>query len=410
MMNKFRGVIDRAAREGVSDIYITGGHSLVSRRHGGAIQFDSAVKWSHHELDDMLRAILTPSQLDTLRERKSVDCALSISGLRFRINAFTTMRGISLAVRVLPGHIPTIEELNLHPSLNEISKIQSGLVLTCGSTGVGKTTTVAAIIDAINNLRATHILTLENPIEYRFQSKRSFIQQRELGAHMPSFAQGLLDAMRENPDVIVVSELRESDTMQIALSAAESGHLVIGTMHASTPEEAIYRFYSAYPADSQNEVRYQLASTLQWLIIQQLVYMDEFKIRVPLLTIVRGTTAIRNTIRENRLNLIEGALQIGRTEGMFTAERYMNDYLKSVRRFTMPSQTFRPSAEAMNDISYESPLTKDSPNRKTGAPRTVRSADNAPTGKSELIRGDAGNMLIIDEDASLHDLIGKLKQ
>jgi Tfp pilus assembly pilus retraction ATPase PilT len=227
---------------------------------------------------------------------------------------------------------------------------------------------------------------------------------------MPSFAQGLLDAMRENPDVIVVGELRESDTMQIALSAAESGHLVIGTMHASTPEEAIYRLYSAFPADSQNEVRYQLASTLQWLIIQQLVYMDEFKIRVPLLTIVRGTNAIRNTIRENRLNLIEGALQIGRNEGMFTAERYLNDYLKGVRRFTMPTQTFCPSAEAVSDMGYESPLTKDVPVRNPEPSRAMRSADNAPTGKSEFIRGDAGNMLIIDEEASLQDLIRKLEQ
>ncbi len=143
---------------------------------------------------------------------------------------------------------------------------------------------------------------LENPIEYRFQSRKSFIQQRELGAHMPSFEQGLLDVLRENPDVIVVGELREPETMQLTLSAAESGHLVIATMHASTPEEAIYRLCNAVPPEAQNEIRYQLSLTLNMIIVQQLVYLERVGYRVPLLTIVRGTPAIKNIIRENKLN------------------------------------------------------------------------------------------------------------
>ena len=221
-MEKFNKVIKDAVREGLSDIYITGGHAMVSRTYGSAIKFHDDVKWTHQEVDTLVSEILSPSQLEDLRERKSVDFAISVSNFRLRINAFATQRGLSMAIRVLPGHIPTFDELNVHPSLHEISKIKSGLILTCGATGEGKTTTIAAILNDINTSRPAHIITLENPIEYRYQSQKSFIQQRELGTHMPSFARGLLDALRENPDVIVVGELREADTMQIALNAAES--------------------------------------------------------------------------------------------------------------------------------------------------------------------------------------------
>ncbi|MCX5819624.1 MAG: ATPase, T2SS/T4P/T4SS family, partial [Deltaproteobacteria bacterium] len=223
-MLRFQNIIGNAIKDAVSDIYLTGGHPMVSRKHG-AIKFHTDVRWSHQEIDDLVRKLMTPKQLNMFRQRKSLDYAISVSSARLRINFFTTARGISMAIRILPGHIPTIDELNLHPSLHEISKLKSGLILTCGATGVGKTTTIASIINDINNTRQAHIVTLENPIEYRFSSGKSFIQQMELGPHMPSFAQGLLDVLRENPDVIVVGELREAETMQLTLNAAESGHL-----------------------------------------------------------------------------------------------------------------------------------------------------------------------------------------
>ncbi len=407
-MNKFLKVLKDAVKDGLSDIYITGGHPMVSRTHAGVIQFHRETQWNHQEVDGLVKQLLNPSQLDGLRDRKSVDYAVSISNVRLRINAFATNRGVSMAIRVLPGYIPTISELNLHPSLGEIAKIKSGLVLTCGSTGVGKTTTNAAIISSINSSRAAHIVTLENPIEYRFQSQKSFIQQRELGPHMPSFAQGLLDALRQNPDVIVVGELREADTMQIALSAAESGHLVIGTMHASSPEEAIYRLCNTVPPDSQNEVRYQLASTLQWLIVQQLVPIEKFGIRVPLLTIVRGTQAVKNTIRENKLNQLESAIQIGKNEGMFTAERYLTDFLEPRQRFTTPAQIFRPSQELSNEIIYESPLTKDIPAQKSPQQKPRVPGSEPGIIRSEYDHDDTENLLTIDDDASLQELMQKL--
>jgi len=399
-MKRFENVISGAVKESMSDIYITGGHPIVSRKNG-AIQFHTASTWTHKEVDDLVRELLNPKQLAVLQQRKSVDYAISLSNARLRINVFTTARGISFAIRILPGHIPTIEELNLHPSLHEIAKMTSGLVLTCGATGVGKTTTVAAIINDINISNQAHIITLENPIEYRFQSRKSFIQQRELGPHMPSFEQGLLDLLRENPDVIVVGELREMKTMQLTLHAAESGHLVIGTMHASSPEEAVYRLCNAVPLEAQNEIRYQIASTLNWIIIQELVYLKKIGYRVPMLTIVRGTQSIRNIIRENKLNQLNTAVQIGKNEGMFTAERYLNDYLNTRGNFIPYTQTFRPSAEASHDIYYQSPLTDELSDRIS-----LRKPLSRPESQPIVIRSgysdeETEHILNIDDDISL---------
>ena len=407
-MLRFQNIIGNAIKDAVSDIYLTGGHPMVSRRHG-AIKFHTDVRWSHQEIDDLVRKLLTPKQLNMFRQRKSLDYAISVSCARLRINFFTTARGISLAIRILPGHIPTIDELNLHPSLHEISKLKSGLILTCGATGVGKTTTIASIINDINNTRQVHIVTLENPIEYRFSSGKSFIQQRELGPHMPSFAQGLLDVLRENPDVIVVGELREAETMQLTLNAAESGHLVIATLHAANPEEAIYRMCNAVPIEAQNEIRYQLASTLSWLITQQLIYMEKVKYRVPLLSIVRGTQSIRNIIRENKLPQLNSAIQMGKNEGMFTTERYLSEYLESHHSLTPYALAFRPSAETTQDAIYQSPLTEDKPEAVSRKWQATTTGDEPIIVRTPYSHDEMENMLTIDEDLSLQELISKME-
>jgi twitching motility protein PilT len=407
-MERFESIINNAIKDMVSDIYITGSHPVVSRKQG-KIQFHQSIQWSCEEVDALVRKLLTDQQLLSLRERKSLDYAISIGHARLRINFFTTTRGLSMAIRILPGHIPTIEELNLHPSLNEITTLKSGLILNCGPTGVGKTTTIAAIINEINNTRPSHIVTLENPIEYRFRSNKAFIQQRELDTHMPSFAQGLLDVLRENPDVIVVGEMREPETMQLTLNAAKSGHLVLATMHASTPEEAIYRFCNSVPVDSQNEIRYQLASSLCWLIVQQLVFIKKLNFRVPLLTIVKGTQAVKNTIRENKLHQLSSAIQVGRTEGMFSSERYLDEYLESRGQFTAPAVIFRPSAESVDEIIYRSPLMANDKPAPIGLERQVpRKVPEPIVIRTEYSAHDMEQILTIDEDASLIDVIRKM--
>ena len=354
-MNKFSKVIEAAVRDEYSDIHITGGHPMVFRKNG-QVHFDKVGRWNHREVDTLVKKLLTPRQLNTLRQRWSVDLAMSIQQVRIRVNVFNTTRGLSLAIRLLPGTVPCIDKLNLHPSLQQIAEIKAGLILICGATGSGKSTTIAAVVDEINRSRAAHIVTLEDPIEYRFVSKKSFIEQRELGTHMPSFEQGLLDVLREAPDVIVVGELREPQVMRLTLNAAESGHLVIASLHATNAEDALYRLCNSFPIEAQEEIRFQLASALQWVVIQQLTYMEKLGYRVPMLSIARGTQSVKGIIRENKIPQIESIIQMGKAEGMFTMDRYLKEYLQMKTGFHPPSDNFKPSPESAQELVYVSPL------------------------------------------------------
>lgn len=385
-MEKFESLIKSALGLGVSDIHITGGHPVVYRIHG-ILKIQGSLKWGHEEVDGLVKTLLSPIQIKQLRERYSLDCAISLQQARLRVNVFNTTRGMSLAIRILPGSVPTLEQLNLHPSLKEIGKLKSGLILICGATGVGKTTTIAAIVDEINSQQAHHIITLEDPIEYRLVSKKSFVEQRELGTHMPSFEQGLLDVLREDPDVIVVGEIREPETIKLTMNIAESGHLIIATLHASNSEEALHRILNAFSAESQDDIRNRLASTLSWLVIQELIYMDKFGFRVPILSILRGTHSLKGVIRENKIHQIENILQLGKNEGMFTMDRYLNEYLMAQMRLVPPVKVFQPSLESGEEIVYRSPVMgslrelpqNEVPERKrSSAPITPSPVDDQP--------------------------------
>ena len=415
-MKRFEIIIDTAIKESISDIHITGEHPVVSRKYG-EIQFHGSLKWTHQEIDDLTRKLLTPLQLEKLWQNKSVDISVSTSNARIRVNVFTTVRGISIAVRILPGLIPTIEELNLHPSLHDIAKIRTGLVLICGGTGEGKTTTIAAIINDINKTRQAHIVTIEDPVEYRFQSKKSFIEQREIGSHTPSFKQGLIDVLREDSDIIVVGELREGEVMQLAINAAESGHLVIATMHAGSAEEAIYRMCNAVSIEYQNEMRNQLATSLAWITVQQLAYLEKAGQRVPVLSIVHGTQPIKNIIRENKLNQLNNAIDTSRNEGMFLPDRYLTQYLNTRSDFTPYGKIFRPSAELSPNDFYQSPLTgetqKMKPSTKQERRETKqdrRKAARPITAVSESSDENVGNILDINDNISLHKIVEKLNK
>lgn len=407
-MERFNGIIMNAIKITASDVYITGGQPVVFRKDG-QIQFQGSIGFSPPEVDALVNKLLNTTQLKDLKERKSCDVGLFVNHVRLRVNIFTTTSGLSLAIRLLPGHIPTIDELNIHPSLHDIAKLKSGLILYCGATGAGKSTTIAATVNDINKTRPAHIITLENPIEYRFPTIKAFIQQRELGTHMPSFAQGLLDVLRESPDVIVVGELRESEVMQLTINAAEAGHLVIATMHASTPEETIYRLCNSVPMDSQDEMRYQLASTLKWLIVQHLVQIDTVGFRVPLLTIVRASTSVKNIIRENKLHQLHNAISTGQSEGMFTSERYLTEYLQNRQKFTHPGTIFRPSVEKLNDAIYQSPLLEDKPEIKSRRRRQAERVEDAAIRQISHIdrRVDTEHVLDIAEGSESLDAMMK---
>ena len=304
----------------------------------------------------MVKEMLSDRQLQTLRKRWSVDFALSFNHVRVRINAFYTTRGLSLAIRLLPETIPDLNSLNLHPSLSQILELQSGLILVCGSTGSGKSTTVAAIIEEINRTRSAHIITIEDPIEYRFKPKKSFIEQREVGIHVPSFDQGLLDVLRENPDIIFVGELREPDTIRLTLNAAESGHLVFATLHASDAEDAAYRINNCVTGENQDVIRYQFASTLSWLIVQQLTLIKKVGFRVPMLSILRATPSVQSTIRENKLTQLENIMSTSKNEGMFTMKQYEKEFIGNRSSFVHPYKSFGMGADSSKEQDYVSSL------------------------------------------------------
>lgn len=354
-MEKFRKLVKACLAQEISDLHLAGGHPVVCRRHGNLfVQKD--VAFSPQEVDQLVDNLLNPRQKGVLRNRWSVDLALSLQGARLRLNIFSTLRGLSMAVRFLPGKVPTLEQLNLLPELKDLAALRSGLVLFCGATGSGKTTTIAALVGEINRNRAAHIVTLEDPVEYRMPSLRSFVEQREHGVHFPSYEQGLLDVLRQAPDVIVVGELRKAETIRLTLNAAESGHLVFATLHAATVEESVYRMCNAFAPEAQEFVRFQLSTSLAGVVVQQLVFLERQGFRAPLLSIAKGVPALRSLIRDNRLSQIESALEMNKAQGMFTFARYRADFLDQKKVFTPPSVCFRPSPESTPEPTHLSPL------------------------------------------------------
>ncbi|MEN6622705.1 MAG: PilT/PilU family type 4a pilus ATPase [Smithella sp.] len=405
MNKRFSDLISAAIKQRISDLHITGGFPLIFRSDG-IIHFDKNVKWSHTDIDAIVKEMLSERQLLTLRKRWSVDFAMTFNHVRVRINAFYTTRGLSLAIRLLPETIPDINSLNLHPSLNQISDLRSGLILVCGSTGSGKSTTVAAIIEEINRNRPVHIITIEDPIEYRFKPKKAFIEQREVGIHVPSFNQGLLDVLRENPDVIFVGELREPDTIRLTLNAAESGHLVFATLHATDAEDAIYRINNCTAGDNQEVIRYQFASTFSWLIVQQLTHVERAGFRVPILSITRGSSSVRTSVRENKLTQLETTMLTGRSDGMFTMDLYKREFIDNLPSFNHPYKSFGMGADSSNETDYVSSLIDPNAVQDVIYTASVDDAYKLPNVDSK--EDDSQQYLILDHhDMELKDIIAK---
>jgi len=342
-MEIFAKIINACYDKGYSDLHITGDHPLVCRRDG-EIFFQKQHVLSPQYVDQLVETILNPRQKRQLKEQWSTDLALSVSGKRLRINAFSSHRGVSLAIRFLPSAIPDLEGLNLHPSLKDFCAMKSGLLLICGSTGSGKTTTIAALINEINTSRACHVVTLEDPIEYLFTSRNAFIEQRELGKHFHTYQHGLLDVLRQAPDVIVVGEMRTPETIQLSLDAAESGHLVIATMHAGSHEEAVHRMCSLTHSMSSEHTRLQLSQSLAGIVNQQLLYMPKLRHSVPLLSVMRNTRAIATLIRDNKLSQLDSMIETCKDKGMFTLAAYREDYLAKRTAFRQPLGLNAPNA------------------------------------------------------------------
>ena len=314
-------ILLKAAEMNASDLHISEGGSVIVRIAGTLTKPGSVLS----DVFSLFEPVLPGKQRVALKPYGECDFAYALpSGQRFRINLYRSMEGLDAAVRIIPNSIPTCSGLGLPEALRKLSELKSGLVLLTGVTGSGKSTTLAAIVNEINRHRAVHILTLEDPVEYRFASDRSLIHQREIGSDTVDFASGLRAALREDPDVIVVGELRDLETISIVVTAAETGHLVLSTLHTRSAVETVDRIIDVFPEQQQRQIRVQLAGCLQAVVSQQLL-PDKRGGRTAAFEIMIVTPALRNLIREGKTQQMGSYLQTGGQYGMQTMEAALEE-------------------------------------------------------------------------------------
>ena len=320
-----------------SDLHISAGEPPMLRIHG-RLQRVKYHNLSAQEVEVLLLELLEEEQLALLQTRKYVDFAYEMEGqARFRTNVFIERRGYGGAFRLIPPVIKTLRELMLPESVQVLSRQKSGLVLVTGPTGSGKSTTLAAMIDLINKEQNYHIITLEDPIEFIHPKGKCLIHQRQIGFHVESFASGLRAALREDPDVILVGEMRDLDTIQLALTASETGLLVLGTLHTSSAHKTVDRIIDVFPTGQQPQIRTVLSESLRGVVSQRLLRKADGKGRIASVEVMITNQAIQNMIREAKTYQIPSVLQTGKTSGMQT----MEDHIKSLAQDRMldPEET-----------------------------------------------------------------------
>lgn len=309
-----------------SDLHLSGGNQPIVRIDGD-LQRIKTDTLTADSIRAMLFAVMTEEQRAIYERDLELDFAISFGAeARFRVNAFTNRTGSSAVFRVIPTKVPTMEDLDLPPVMTRLAELEKGLVLVTGPTGSGKSTTLASMINHINEKYPYHILTVEDPVEFMHTSRKSLINHREVGNDTMSFGRALKSALREDPDVILVGEMRDHETISLALTAAETGHLVFGTLHSNTASKTIDRIIDVFPAAEKEMVRAMLSSSIQGIISQTLL-PKEGGGRVAAHEIMVGTNAVRNLIRENQLSQIYSMIQTGSRYGMQTMEDSVNDLL-----------------------------------------------------------------------------------
>jgi len=317
-----------AGKCGASDLHLTAEAAPAVRIEGGLRYMDTPAL-TGADIQAMFLAMTSEAQQKKFTEDTEIDLAYQAEGMRFRINAFKQRGQTALAIRIIYSSIRSLEELG-HPAvLRQMSFCKHGLLLITGTTGSGKSTTLAAIVDLLNRTQAYHIITLEDPIEYVHLHRKSIVNQREAGTDFRSFSGALRAALREDPDVIMVGELRDRETVQTALIAAETGHFVLGTLHTFDATEAVLRIESLFPAHQQEQIRLQLSQVLQGIAAQQLLPGKDGGGRVCAMEILRAVPAIRNLIREGKSPQISSQLQMGGALGMRTMDMAIQDLLQA---------------------------------------------------------------------------------
>jgi twitching motility protein PilT len=306
---------------GASDLHLSVGSIPMVRINGTMkpLNLDVLIQ---DDIEKMLPEVMDKDQMAIFKEQKEIDFSAKLEGKgRFRVNFFNQINGLAAVFRTIPDSIKSCDELGIPPFMQDLAMIDRGLVLLTGPTGSGKSTTLAAMVDHINRNKACHIITIEDPVEYYHHTKESLINQRELGASTHSFSNALRAALREDPDVILVGEMRDLDTISLALTAAETGHLVLSTLHTSSAVKSIDRIIDIYPSGQKDQIRSMLSESLEAVISQKLLPTKDGKGRVPACEVMISSTAIRNLIREDRVFQITSVIQSGGVEGMQTLDQ-----------------------------------------------------------------------------------------
>ena len=316
----FKELVSTAYSLRASDLHLEAGTPLVVRVKGELITVGEII--SGTQLIQFGKELLGSDRWNQFVTRGSADMSINIAGTQCRINLFRTVRGVAVAVRLLTSSVEGLRACNLHPDLRKLAEARTGLVVVSGPTGSGKSTTLAALVEEINSSSARHIITIESPLEYLFSNRRSFIRQREIPTHSPSVEQAITDALRENPDVLVITEMRTPEVVRLTLNAAETGHLVLATMHSSTCAEALSRIAMSFSPEIQGSILAQLADSLVGVICQRLDFLSEFQLRVPRCEVLIANSAAKGTIRTGQFSQIATVIQSGGEHGMWSFDRY----------------------------------------------------------------------------------------
>ncbi|PLX28748.1 type IV pili twitching motility protein PilT [Candidatus Parcubacteria bacterium] len=325
-MKSIKLYFEAAIEQGASDLHLVGDEKPCLRIQGDLQDVEEKVL-PPKELETAVLGLLSAEQKKKFQEKLELDFGLDVKGVRFRVNLHRQEGHVGLAARMIPAEIPSPEELRFEPALNNFTDLLDGLVLVVGPTGHGKSTTLASMVEEINKKRKAHIMTIEDPIEFLFQDKESLVEQREIGTDTHSFDEALKHVLRQDPDVILVGEMRDPETIATALTAAETGHLVFSTLHTSSAAEAVERIVDVFEGSRQKQVLIQLGAVLRGIVAQQLMPSVQGS-RVVAREILVNTPAISNLVKENNIPQIYSAIQTGAKEGMVTMDNSVKQLLK----------------------------------------------------------------------------------
>jgi twitching motility protein PilT len=338
-------LLERTVAAGASDLHVTAGCEPAIRINGVLERLEDLGALTPDDTQQLLYRITSTEQQKQLEIKRQLDMSYAVAGLaRFRVNIYFQRESLGAAFRLIPAKLKTLDELGLPPILHELATKPRGLVLVTGPTGSGKSTTLAAMIDEINSTRRDHIMTIEDPIEFVHRHKRCIVNQREIGPDATSFAEALRGALRQDPDVILLGEMRDLETIATALTAAETGHLVFATLHTQDAPSTVDRLIDVFPAAQQEQVRVQIASTLQGVITQTLLPRADVNGRVAALEILIPDDAVRNLIRQAKVEQVYSIMQTGGKRGMQTLEQSLAELVGRgiVSQETALSRSSRP--------------------------------------------------------------------